>query len=347
MEALILTADGVDGCELMYLYYRLRQAGLGVDIAAPEKGPVEGAHRCHPIEANVSLFEMWGAEFYDVLALPGRMAPEKIRHNERVHALLRQMLEAGKVVAAIGHGVEMLVSAGVVKGKKATCAPGVRDEPFPRAVGAPVPVVSGTAATDALGQCLHGPHRPDRTPARAAVLEPSEPVRACPGDGLDASGRGTVPVFTRGRRVACRGTARHVRSIATAVEGDRAGVRLEADAACAKEMKCSHCALFRPEAQTMDVPRGGLRAGDRARLHVPARSAYRSMLVVFLLPMILVVAGMLAGVEVGEDHGGLAAAVGAIAGLAVAIAVALLVNRRLAGISDCEVERIGPASSDG
>jgi protease I len=128
MQGIILAADGVEDRELLYPYDRLREEGVRVDIAAPEPGPVAGRHDCYPIEATQAFFDMWGADYYDVLVLPGGTAPERIRHNGRVHALIRDMLGAGNVVVAIGHGVETLVSMDVLDGRQATCAPGVRDE---------------------------------------------------------------------------------------------------------------------------------------------------------------------------------------------------------------------------
>jgi protease I len=128
MHGIILTADGVDDRELLYSYYRLREEDVTVDVAAPEAGAIRGIYGC-PMEANLSFFDMWGADYYDVAIIPGgSKACEIVRHTGRAQELVRQMVEAGKIVAAIGHGVEVLVTTQVIKGRRATGAPGVRDE---------------------------------------------------------------------------------------------------------------------------------------------------------------------------------------------------------------------------
>lgn len=128
MHAIILTADGVDDREFLYSFYRLKEAGVTVDVAAPEKGQILGIYGC-PMEANLTFFDMWGKAYYDVAIIPGGAeASETVRHVGRVQELIRQMLESEKIVGAIGHGVEALVSTDVVNGRRATCAEGVRDE---------------------------------------------------------------------------------------------------------------------------------------------------------------------------------------------------------------------------
>ncbi len=128
MQALILAGHGVEDWELMYPCWRCREEGIAVDIAAPEAGPIEGTHNCYPLSANVTFFDMWGADYYSLLILPGGTSQEDVRVNEHALKLTRAMVKGGKVVAAVGHGIETLVSAGVMKGRRATCAEGVRDE---------------------------------------------------------------------------------------------------------------------------------------------------------------------------------------------------------------------------
>ena len=127
MHGIILTADGVDDREFLYSYYRLREEDVTVDVAAPEAGPIRGVYGC-PMEANLSYFDMWGADYYEVAIIPGgSKASETVRQSGRVQELIRKMVASDKIVAAIGHGVEALVTTEVIKGRCATCAPGVWD----------------------------------------------------------------------------------------------------------------------------------------------------------------------------------------------------------------------------
>ncbi len=126
MKALILAADDFEDSELLYPYYRLLEEGIDVDIAAPERGPITGKHS-YQVEAGLSFGEV-DANDYDLLVLPGGKAPETVRLNEDAVAAARRMMEDGKVVAAICHGAQTLMSAGVLEGRRATCWQGVRDD---------------------------------------------------------------------------------------------------------------------------------------------------------------------------------------------------------------------------
>ena len=72
---------------------------------------------------------------YDALVLPGGRAPEYLRLNPRVLEVVRHFFDAGKPVAAICHAIQLLVAAGVLKGRSCTAYP---------AVGPDVPVAGGT-----------------------------------------------------------------------------------------------------------------------------------------------------------------------------------------------------------
>jgi protease I len=126
MKALILAADGVEDSELLYPYYRFQEEGISVDIAGPRVGKITGKHG-YTFEATIA-FSGLDPSGYDLLVLPGGKAPETVRLDESALATTRQMLESGKVVAAICHGAQVLISANVLKGRKATCYKGVRDD---------------------------------------------------------------------------------------------------------------------------------------------------------------------------------------------------------------------------
>jgi protease I len=58
---------------------------------------------------------------YELLILPGGTAPAAIRDDHKVHEIVRHFVEHHKPVAAICHGPQILISAGVMKGRRATC----------------------------------------------------------------------------------------------------------------------------------------------------------------------------------------------------------------------------------
>jgi protease I len=126
MKVLIVSADGFEDLELLVPFYRLAEAGAGVDVAAPKLAPIRGKHG-YEVAANRSVHEV-DEEGYDLLILPGGKAPAVLREDERVQQIARWFMEAGKPVAAICHGPQILISAGVMRGRTATCAPPVAAE---------------------------------------------------------------------------------------------------------------------------------------------------------------------------------------------------------------------------
>jgi protease I len=126
MRALILMADNFEDLEFFYPYYRLREEGFDVDVASQDGGKVVGKHG-YDFACNLSFFEA-SAPDYDLLVLPGGKAPERVRLEPPAVEIARAMFEADKTVAAICHGVQTLMSADVLRGRKATCAKGIRDD---------------------------------------------------------------------------------------------------------------------------------------------------------------------------------------------------------------------------
>lgn len=126
MKALILVASGFEDSEFLYPFYRLQEEGIDVDVAGPETTTFTGKHG-YTADANMT-FSQVDTDEYDALILPGGKAPETVRLNEDAIRITKAMFKARKVVAAICHGAQTLISAGVLDGRKATCWQGIRDD---------------------------------------------------------------------------------------------------------------------------------------------------------------------------------------------------------------------------
>ena len=126
MKALIITADNCDDSEVLYPYYRMLEEGYSVDIASFDKTLVKAKYH-FTIGATLAVTEVKSGE-YDGLILPGGTAPEKLRQNSDVIGIVKEFFDAKKPIAAICHGQQILISAGIVKDKKATCYPGIKDD---------------------------------------------------------------------------------------------------------------------------------------------------------------------------------------------------------------------------
>lgn len=126
MRVLVISADGYEDSELTEPVGALRDAGVAVDIAAPDAGAITGKHGAR-VEAGLALGEADASE-YDMLFLPGGKAPARLRDAAEVKGLVRDFVAAAKPVAAICHGPQILASAGVVKGHTMTAYKSVGPE---------------------------------------------------------------------------------------------------------------------------------------------------------------------------------------------------------------------------
>ncbi|MBP5288487.1 MAG: type 1 glutamine amidotransferase [Clostridia bacterium] len=126
MKILLITEDRSDDSEVLYPLYRMIEEGFEVEVAALSKKVISSKYH-FTVEADKTVDEC-RAEDYDGLILPGGSAPEKLRLSKAALRLTKEIFDAGKPVCAICHGPQLLISAGVVKGKKATCYPGIADD---------------------------------------------------------------------------------------------------------------------------------------------------------------------------------------------------------------------------
>lgn len=122
---LIISADGFEDLELFYPYYRLKEEGYEV-IVASNAEKITGKHG-YSIKVDIK-FEDVKPEEYDGLVIPGGKGPERVRLNENALKIVKHFFEKNKPVASICHGVQVLISAHVIKGRKATCWYGVKDD---------------------------------------------------------------------------------------------------------------------------------------------------------------------------------------------------------------------------
>jgi protease I len=126
VKALVFGADQFEDMELFYPYHRLKEEGITTHVASMKKGTITGKHGI-PIEVDVAFKDVHPAN-YDILVISGGRGPEKMRLDKDALEITKHFFNENKPVAAICHGPQVLVSAGVIKGRKATCWPGIRDD---------------------------------------------------------------------------------------------------------------------------------------------------------------------------------------------------------------------------
>ena len=113
--------------EVWYPYYRLIEAGLKVDFVAAEAKRQYHSKEGYPCISTVSAKEANAAD-YDCMIVPGGFAPDYMRRSDDVIKFANDMVNAGKVIAAICHGGWLLCSTDVYKGRKATCFMAIKDD---------------------------------------------------------------------------------------------------------------------------------------------------------------------------------------------------------------------------
>ena len=122
----ILIADGYHEHELLFPYYRLKEAGAEVMVAGPEADATvygEGRHGMDglPFTTTHAIGDL-KADDLDAIHLPGGIyGPLLLRDRQDVCELIREMVARNKIVGAICHAPWILVSAGVVRGRKIAC----------------------------------------------------------------------------------------------------------------------------------------------------------------------------------------------------------------------------------
>ena len=126
MRALILVANGFEDLSLFLPWYRLREEGVEVTLASPLMHALTGLHG-YAVEPDLPIHEV-NPDDYDLLLIPDGTAPERLRLREEAVDVVRTFVQDSRMVAAMGHGPQVLISAGTLDGKTLTCSPGIRDD---------------------------------------------------------------------------------------------------------------------------------------------------------------------------------------------------------------------------
>jgi protease I len=126
MKILIMSADNFEDTELLVPYYRLQEEGIQVDIASLKRGTIKGKHG-YTVTVDKTLKEVDPRE-YGALILPGGKAPGLLRTDTHALEIARHFFKEDKPVSAICHGPQILISAGLLRGKKSTSYKSVAQE---------------------------------------------------------------------------------------------------------------------------------------------------------------------------------------------------------------------------
>src|ERR1051325_5460353 len=121
----MLVEDEFEDRELTGPLDALRTAGAAVTLVGPTAGAqFRGKRGQAVVTADLGAGAAKIADF-DALVIPGGHAPDKMRMRHAMVDLARDAMQAGKPVAAICHGPQVLISANVLRGRTLTCWPSI------------------------------------------------------------------------------------------------------------------------------------------------------------------------------------------------------------------------------
>ncbi len=127
MRIAILAADLYEDIELLYPYYRLLEAGHSVELVGCEADRTYRGKRGTSVTSTAAASSLTADEL-DGVVVPGGYSPDHMRRCPPMVALVREVGEAGSPVAAICHGPWMLASAGLIRDRRVTSFPSIRDD---------------------------------------------------------------------------------------------------------------------------------------------------------------------------------------------------------------------------
>ncbi|MCI0372355.1 MAG: type 1 glutamine amidotransferase [candidate division NC10 bacterium] len=123
----ILAENLYQEMELWVPYYRLKEVGATVKVIGTGSAKSYTSKHGYPVAVDAAADEVKAKEF-DAVIIPGGYAPDLMRRSTAMVGLVREAFQQGKVVAAICHAGWMLCSAGILKGKTATCFHAIKDD---------------------------------------------------------------------------------------------------------------------------------------------------------------------------------------------------------------------------
>lgn len=141
-SVLILVGPEYEDLEVWYPKLRLEEAGYDTPLVGMGAASYSGKHG-YPCKVEGTVADFPASELVGILA-PGGWAPDKLRRDPAILERVREVNDAGKLVATICHGPWILISAGIVRGRRLTSTVGIRDD----VVNAGATWVDAPAVTD-------------------------------------------------------------------------------------------------------------------------------------------------------------------------------------------------------
>ena len=122
-----LATDGYEDLELWYPIIRLKEAEYETELIGLGKRPIKGKHG-YPATPDKNISEVNPDDYDGVIVPGGTKNPDYLRREKKVLDFVARLNDQGKLVAGICHAGWVLISAKVVKGRKATSYFAIKDD---------------------------------------------------------------------------------------------------------------------------------------------------------------------------------------------------------------------------
>ena len=120
----LLIEDEFEDHEVTGTRDALQHAGVDVRMVGPAAGTQYRGKKGAIVTADLAAGAVRAKDF-DAVVVPGGHAPDRMRMRHAMVDLTRDMVAAGKPVAAICHGPQLLISANALRGRTLTCWPSI------------------------------------------------------------------------------------------------------------------------------------------------------------------------------------------------------------------------------
>ena len=128
MRIACVLGQGFEDSEFRVPYDRLKEEGYQVDIIGVKAGEeLKGYKGKEKVKAEKSIDQV-KAEDYDALLIPGGQSPDHLRADPRMVEFVKTFDQAGKPIAAVCHGPQLLIAAHLVKGRTLTAWQTIQDD---------------------------------------------------------------------------------------------------------------------------------------------------------------------------------------------------------------------------
>lgn len=126
-KVVILIENNYQDLEFWVPYYRLKEEGAEVTVVGSGSSRTYTSKYGYPVDVEKEAKDIDMSK-YDGVVIPGGYAPDLMRRYPEMVRIVREADQKGKVISAICHAGWMLVSAGILKGKKATGFFAIKDD---------------------------------------------------------------------------------------------------------------------------------------------------------------------------------------------------------------------------